>query len=67
MIVTFLAILERARLKMIRVFQAGPHGSIRVYRRERPADAPRPIDVRPESADSAASAVAAATTPLPED
>jgi segregation and condensation protein A len=66
MIVTFLAILEMIRLKMIRVFQAGPHGSIRVYRRERPADAPHPIDVRPRAADSAASA-ADATTPLPED
>ena len=43
MIVTFLAILEMIRLKLIRVFQAGPTGGIRVYKRERPADAPRPL------------------------
>jgi len=43
MIVTFLAILEMIRLKLIRVFQSGAVGSIRVYRRERPPDAPRPI------------------------
>ena len=40
MIVTFLAILEMIRLKLIRVFQPGGMGSIRVYKRERPADAP---------------------------
>jgi segregation and condensation protein A len=43
MIVTFLAILEMIRLKLIRVFQSGAMGGIRVYRRERPADAPRPL------------------------
>ncbi len=43
MIVTFLAILEMIRLKLIRVFQAGPVGAIRVYKRPRPADAPQPI------------------------
>jgi segregation and condensation protein A len=43
MIVTFLAVLEMIRLKLIRVFQAGAMGSIRVYKRERPADAPRPL------------------------
>jgi segregation and condensation protein A len=43
MIVTFLAILEMIRLKLIRVFQTGPVGGIRVYKRERPADAPRPL------------------------
>ncbi len=42
MIVTFLALLEMIRLKLIRVFQAGATGGIRVYKRERPADAPRP-------------------------
>jgi len=43
LIVTFLALLEMIRLKLVRVFQAGPFGEIRVYRRTRPADAPRPI------------------------
>jgi segregation and condensation protein A len=42
-IVTFLALLEMIRLKLIRVFQAGD-GPIRVYKRARPADAPHPID-----------------------
>jgi segregation and condensation protein A len=49
MIVTFLAILEMIRLKLIRVFQAGATGEIRVYKRARPADAPHPID-DPQSA-----------------
>ena len=43
MIVTFLAILEMIRLKLIRVFQSGAMGGIRVYKRERPADAPKPL------------------------
>lgn len=43
MIVTFLACLEMIRLKLIRVFQSGPFGAIRVYKRARPADAPHPI------------------------
>src|ERR671915_120757 len=43
MIVTFLAILEMIRLKLIRVFQSGPTSGIRVYKRERPADAPKPL------------------------
>ena len=43
MIVTFLAILEMIRLKLIRVFQSGPQGGIRIYKRERPPDAPRPV------------------------
>lgn len=43
MIVTFLALLEMIRLKLIRVFQSGGFGPIRVYKRERPADAPHPI------------------------
>jgi len=43
MIVTFLALLEMIRLKLIRVFQAGGFGPIRVYKRARPADAPHPI------------------------
>ena len=44
MIVTFLAMLEMIRLKLIRVFQSGSAGPIRVYKRARPADAPHPID-----------------------
>ena len=44
MIVTFLAILEMIRLKLIRVFQSAGVGPIRVYKRARPADAPHPID-----------------------
>lgn len=43
MIVTFLAILEMIRLKLIRVFQSGAMGEIRVYKRARPADAPKPL------------------------
>jgi segregation and condensation protein A len=43
MIVTFLALLEMIRLKLIRVFQAAGFGAIRVYKRARPADAPNPI------------------------
>jgi len=42
-IVTFLAMLEMIRLKLIRVFQSGALGPIRVYKRARPADAPRPL------------------------
>jgi segregation and condensation protein A len=40
MIVTFLALLEMIRLKRVRVFQQAQAGPIRVYRRERPAEAP---------------------------
>ena len=40
MIVTFLALLEMIRLKLVRVFQGGAFGEIRVYKRERPAGAP---------------------------
>jgi segregation and condensation protein A len=44
MIVTFLAMLEMIRLKLIRVFQTGgAGGAIRIYKRARPADAPHPI------------------------
>ena len=43
MIVTFLALLEMIRLKLVRVFQTGGFGEIRVYTRARPADAPQPI------------------------
>jgi segregation and condensation protein A len=40
MILTFLALLEMIRLKLIRVFQTGAFAPIRVYKRARPADAP---------------------------
>lgn len=43
LIVTFLALLEMIRLKLIRVFQSGTFGPIRVYKRARPIDAPHPI------------------------
>src|SRR3989441_6899208 len=43
LIVTFLALLEMIRLKLVRVFQAGSFGPIRVYKRTRPADAPHPL------------------------
>src|SRR5262249_19372187 len=43
LIVTFRALLEMIRLKLVRVFQAGSFGAIRVYKRPRPADAPHPI------------------------
>ena len=43
LIVTFLALLEMIRLKLVRVFQAGGFAPIRVYKRPRPADAPHPI------------------------
>jgi segregation and condensation protein A len=43
LIVTFLALLEMIRLKLVRVFQSGSFGPIRVYKRPRPAEAPHPI------------------------
>src|SRR5262245_15749486 len=42
-IVTFLALLEMIRLKLVRVFQPAGAEAIRVYKRARPADAPHPI------------------------
>ena len=50
LVVTFLALLEMIRLKLIRVFQSGSFGAIRVYKRARPADAPHPIG-DPEAAE----------------
>jgi len=44
MVVTFLALLEMIRLKLVRIYQPRPFGPIRVYGRERPADAPRPLE-----------------------
>jgi segregation and condensation protein A len=43
LIVTFLALLEMIRLKLVRVFQTGHLGAIRIYKRARPQDAPHPI------------------------
>src|SRR5258705_13406334 len=43
LIVTFLALLEMIRLKLVRVFQSGSFGPIRVYKRARPVYAPHPI------------------------
>ena len=43
LIVTFLALLEMIRLKLVRVFQSSSFGPIRVYKRSRPVDAPHPI------------------------
>jgi segregation and condensation protein A len=43
LIVTFLALLEMIRLKLVRIFQSGSFGPIRVYKRARPSDAPHPI------------------------
>lgn len=43
LIVTFLALLEMIRLRLVRVYQSGTFGPIRVYKRPRPADAPHPI------------------------
>jgi segregation and condensation protein A len=40
MIVTFLALLEMIRLKLVRVFQQGTVGPIRVYRRDKIEGAP---------------------------
>ena len=39
LITTFLALLEMLRLRLIRVFQSGSFGPLRVYRRERPQSA----------------------------
>jgi chromatin segregation and condensation protein Rec8/ScpA/Scc1 (kleisin family) len=41
--VTFLALLEMIRLKLVRVFQTESFSPIRVYKRPRPSDAPHPI------------------------
>jgi segregation and condensation protein A len=43
LIVTFLSLLEMIRLKLVRVFQSGSFGPIRVYKRARPGDAPHPV------------------------
>jgi segregation and condensation protein A len=65
LIVTFLALLEMIRLKLVRVFQSGAMSPIRVYKRARPADAPKPL-LDPETrhaAETAAHAAADAAAP----
>jgi segregation and condensation protein A len=58
-VVTFLAMLEMIRLKLIRVFQTSAMGPIRVYKRTRPADAPKPLlDPEKRHADEVAAHVA---------
>ena len=42
LIVTFLALLEMIRLKLVRIFQSSSFGPIRVYKRAPPSDAPHP-------------------------
>ena len=55
------AMLEMIRLKLIRVFQSGAVGPIRVYKRARPADAPKPLlDPEERHAQEAAAAAAVA-------
>ena len=62
-VVTFLAMLEMIRLKLIRVFQSGAMGPIRVYKRARPADAPKPLlDPEQRHVQEVAAHAAAATT-----
>lgn len=68
LIVTFLALLEMIRLKLVRIFQAGPFGPIRVYRRPRPADAPHPIkDPEDEHAAHVHEATAAREAAAPQE
>ena len=38
---TFLALLEMIRMRVVRVFQAGMFGAIRVYKRAAPEGSPR--------------------------
>ena len=62
-VVTFLAMLEMIRLKLIRVFQSGTMGPIRVYKRARPADAPKPLlDPEQRHVQEVAAPAAATTT-----
>jgi segregation and condensation protein A len=66
LIVTFLALLEMIRLKLVRVFQSGAMSPIRVYKRARPADAPKPLlDPEKRHAEETAGVHAAADAPAP--
>ena len=61
LVTTFLALLEMIRLKLIRVFQSGAFGPIRVCQRERPPGAPKPSgDAEPQTAASSAAPSGAA-------
>jgi segregation and condensation protein A len=64
LIVTFLAILEMIRLKLVRVFQSAVVGPIRIYKRARPADAPKPLgDPETRHAEEVARALALSQEP----
>jgi segregation and condensation protein A len=47
LVVTFLALLEMIRLKVIRVYQTGPFGEIRIYRRQAAAENAPHYDAAP--------------------
>jgi segregation and condensation protein A len=47
LVVTFLALLEMIRMKVIRVYQTGAFGDIRIYRRQAPAESAPHYDVGP--------------------
>ncbi len=67
LIVTFLALLEMIRLKLVRVFQSGAMTPIRVYKRARPADAPKPLlDPEQRHAEASAAEATADSEPSPE-
>jgi segregation and condensation protein A len=66
LIVTFLAMLEMIRLKLVRVFQSSQLGAIRVYKRARPQDAPHPIH-DPEDEYKAHQRAAAHDEPPPDE
>jgi hypothetical protein len=53
--------LEMIRLKLVRAFQSGPVGPIRIYKRARPADAPKPL-LDPEQRHAQETAAAAAAS-----
>ena len=62
LVTTFLAVLEMIRLKLIRVFQSASFGPIRVYRCDRPDDAPAPFgDPAHEAPDDMVGAAGAET------
>jgi segregation and condensation protein A len=64
LIVTFLAILEMIRLKLVRVFQQGA-AAIRIYKRARPKDAPHPIHDPEDEYNAHHAAARAAAVPPP--
>ena len=47
LVVNFLALLEMIRLKVIRVYQTGPFGDIRIYRRQAAAENAPHYDAAP--------------------